>query len=225
MVHYIIIIIIIGWCFTPLLTVFQSYHGDSSHYSCHSWVLPVLGWGSEVSCPKTLPRKTERIQCGSNPGPLIYESNTLPLSHAGPVEWFSYVINVQYICCKEINSKDMTSLKSGNEDSNRFVRLQNMHFRLHQNTWNLAAVRKILERLLFLKIRMKWVLKNDWKRIYMYFSVQRLVSENVSLCLEVKFCWLRSAFKLNFKCTSTRVLFQCTQAVFLMKFILLSVKP
>ena len=24
----------IEWCFTPLLTVFQSYHGDSSHYSC-----------------------------------------------------------------------------------------------------------------------------------------------------------------------------------------------
>ena len=22
------------WCFTPLLTVFQSYHSDSSHYSC-----------------------------------------------------------------------------------------------------------------------------------------------------------------------------------------------
>ena len=25
---------LIEWCFTPLLTVFQSYHGDSSHYSC-----------------------------------------------------------------------------------------------------------------------------------------------------------------------------------------------
>ena len=24
----------IEWCFTPLLTVFQSYHGDISHYSC-----------------------------------------------------------------------------------------------------------------------------------------------------------------------------------------------
>ena len=35
----------------------QSYHGDSSHYSCLSWVSPVLGWGSEVSCPRTLPRK------------------------------------------------------------------------------------------------------------------------------------------------------------------------
>ena len=82
----IIIIIIIEWCFTPLLTVFQSYHGDSSHYSCISWVSPVLGWGSEVSCPRTLPRKTQRIQCGSNPGPLDYESNTLPLSHAGPFD-------------------------------------------------------------------------------------------------------------------------------------------
>ena len=25
---------LIEWCFKPLLTVFQSYHGDSSHYSC-----------------------------------------------------------------------------------------------------------------------------------------------------------------------------------------------
>ena len=25
---------LIKWCFMPLLTVFQSYHGDSSHYSC-----------------------------------------------------------------------------------------------------------------------------------------------------------------------------------------------
>ena len=44
-------------CLTPLLTVFQSYQGDSSHYSCFSRVSPVLGWGSEVSCPRTLPRK------------------------------------------------------------------------------------------------------------------------------------------------------------------------
>ena len=41
---------IIKWCYTPLLIVFQSYHGNSS---CLSWVLPVLGWGSEVSCPRT----------------------------------------------------------------------------------------------------------------------------------------------------------------------------
>ena len=44
-------------CFTPLSTIFQSHHGDSSHYSCLYWVSPVLGWGSEVSCPRTLPRK------------------------------------------------------------------------------------------------------------------------------------------------------------------------
>ena len=25
---------LIEWCFAPLSTVFQSYHGDSSHYSC-----------------------------------------------------------------------------------------------------------------------------------------------------------------------------------------------
>ena len=51
-----------------------------------SWVSPVLGWGSKVSSPRTLPqKKPQRIQCGSNPGPLDYKSNTLPLSHAGPL--------------------------------------------------------------------------------------------------------------------------------------------
>ena len=35
------------------------------------------------TCPRTLPRKTQRIQCSSNPGPLTYESNTLLTSHKG----------------------------------------------------------------------------------------------------------------------------------------------
>ena len=70
-------------CFTQLSTVFQSYHGNSSHYSCLSWLLPVLGWGSEVSCQMTLLQKTKTIQSCSNPGPQDYESNTLPLSHTG----------------------------------------------------------------------------------------------------------------------------------------------
>ena len=47
----------IEWCFMPLSTVFQLYHGNSSHYSCLSWVLPVLGCSSEVSCTGTFPRK------------------------------------------------------------------------------------------------------------------------------------------------------------------------
>ena len=57
----------------PQLTLFMSFLGFT-----------VLDWGSEVSCPGTLPRKTQRIQCGSNQGPLDYESNTSPQSHAGP---------------------------------------------------------------------------------------------------------------------------------------------
>ena len=36
----------------------------------------MLDWGSKVSCPMTLPRKTQRIRCGSNSEPLHYESNT-----------------------------------------------------------------------------------------------------------------------------------------------------
>ena len=34
----------------------KSYHCNSSYCSCLSWILPVLDWGSEVSCPRTLPR-------------------------------------------------------------------------------------------------------------------------------------------------------------------------
>ena len=68
----------IEWCFTLISTVFQSYQGDSSHYSCFSRVSPVLGWGFEVSCPKTLQRRTQNIQCSLNPGPLNYESYTEP---------------------------------------------------------------------------------------------------------------------------------------------------
>ena len=56
------------------LTLFLSFLGCTSTRQ-----------GSEVSCPRILPRKkTQRIQCGSKPGPLDYESNTLPLCHAGP---------------------------------------------------------------------------------------------------------------------------------------------
>ena len=74
---------LIEWCFTPLLTVFQSYHGDSSHYSCHSWVSPVLGWALKCLAQGHSHEKTQRIQCGSNPAPLDYKSNTLLLSHTG----------------------------------------------------------------------------------------------------------------------------------------------
>ena len=71
--------------FTPFSTVFQSYLGDSSHYSCLSWVSQVLGWALKCLAQGHSHEKTQRIQCGSNPGPLDYDSNTLPLSYAGPL--------------------------------------------------------------------------------------------------------------------------------------------
>ena len=49
-----------------------------------SWVSPVLGWALKCLAQGHSHEKTQRIQCGSNPGPLDYESNTLPLSHVGP---------------------------------------------------------------------------------------------------------------------------------------------
>ena len=61
-----ILFFFIEWCFTPLSTVFQSCHGDSSHYSCLSWVSPVLGWALKClakgnSCEKN-PEGTVRLE-------------------------------------------------------------------------------------------------------------------------------------------------------------------
>ena len=85
-------------CFMPLSTVFQSYHGNSSHYSCISWVSPVLGWALKCLAQGHSHEKTQRIRCCLNPGPLDYESNTLPLSHASPSHGFvnSCPINVMF---------------------------------------------------------------------------------------------------------------------------------
>ena len=54
-----------------------------------SWVSPVLGWALKCLVQELSHEKTQRIQCSSNPGPLDYESNTLPLSHVGPTHMFS----------------------------------------------------------------------------------------------------------------------------------------
>ena len=40
-------------------------------------ISPVLGWGSEVSCPRTLPRENQES--------LDNDSTTLPLSHAARI--------------------------------------------------------------------------------------------------------------------------------------------
>ena len=68
---------LIEWCFTPLSTVFQLYHGKSLHYLCLSWVSPVLGWGFEVSCPRTLPRKKPRGSRAARTQDLWIMSQTL----------------------------------------------------------------------------------------------------------------------------------------------------
>ena len=73
--------------FTPLSTVFKSYHGDSSHYSCRLWALPVLGWSSEVSLPSILSRKNLEDPVRLEPrSPLIMSQTLLPLSNEGPLE-------------------------------------------------------------------------------------------------------------------------------------------
>ena len=66
------------WCFTLLSTVFQSYHSDSSHCSCLSWVSIVLGWGSEVSCPRTLPIKNPKDPVWLEPFPTVFSKAFFP---------------------------------------------------------------------------------------------------------------------------------------------------
>ena len=95
---------LIEWCFTPLSTVFQSYHGKSLHYSCLSWVSPVLGWALKCLAQGHSQEKTQRIQCSSNPEPLDYESNTLPLSHAGPSLYGGRVNNGNFMKLVDLKS-------------------------------------------------------------------------------------------------------------------------
>ena len=56
---------------------FQQYftHIMATAHIIH--VFSVFHQGSEVSCPRTLPQKTQRIRCGSN---------SLAPSHAGPLQ-------------------------------------------------------------------------------------------------------------------------------------------
>ena len=62
-----------------------------------SWVSPVPGWALKCLAQGHSHEKTQRIQCGSNPGPLDYESNTPPLSHVGPVDKGDNRINANYV--------------------------------------------------------------------------------------------------------------------------------
>ena len=101
----------IEWCFTPLLTIFQSCHGDSSHYSCFPGfyqckTLMCLAQGQSHQKPEDPVRLEPRT--------LDNELNTLPQSHAGPYKtlkirkhkecyvikiiWHSLTVEVYRIC-------------------------------------------------------------------------------------------------------------------------------
>ena len=56
-------------CFTPLSTIFQSNHGNSSHYSWLSWVSPVLGWA--LKCLDTPAKKPRGSSAARNQDPWI----------------------------------------------------------------------------------------------------------------------------------------------------------
>ena len=83
---------IIEWRFTPLITVFQSYHSDGSHYYC---LLGFLGFTSITLelcsvLSKDIPsKKSQRIQSDSNSGPSITSQNILPEPRGTPRS-FSY---------------------------------------------------------------------------------------------------------------------------------------
>ena len=107
---------LIEWCFMPLSTIFQSYHGDSSHYSCLSWVSPVVGWALKCLAQGHSHEKLQSNQYSLNPEPLDYESNTLPLSYAGllhtPNHSFWGIMNPAH---KTHFPRDQTCLKRGDK--------------------------------------------------------------------------------------------------------------
>ena len=82
-----------------------------------SWVSPVLGWALKCLAQGHSHEKTQRIQCGSNPRPLDYESNTLPLSHVGPY-LFTNLYRLFTILIKEAFENIME--KGGNAANHNF---------------------------------------------------------------------------------------------------------
>ena len=53
-------------------------------YAAFNIISPILGYGSEVSYQRILPRKAKSNQCGLDPGPPGYKDYSPPLSLAGP---------------------------------------------------------------------------------------------------------------------------------------------
>ena len=105
----------IEFCFTPLSTVFQSYHGDSSHYSRLLWVSPVLYWGFEVSCPRTplkkKPKKKKKINKSEDSVLLEPRTHRLRVKHfttepcRNPLfskETFTCHVTLAGTCCRYI---------------------------------------------------------------------------------------------------------------------------
>ena len=111
---------LVDWCFTPLSTVFQSYHGENSHYSSLSWVSPVLGWGSEMSCPRTLPRKKPENPVRLEPRTPRLRVKHLRMTHAGPlyqavernrtIMTLLFIINRIFFCLRFIHVRIKTHI-------------------------------------------------------------------------------------------------------------------
>ena len=75
----------IEWCFTPLLTAFQSYYDDSSHYSCLPRFHQYLAGALKCLAQGHSHEKNPEDPVWLKPRTMDCESNTLPLSHAGPL--------------------------------------------------------------------------------------------------------------------------------------------
>ena len=105
-----------------------------------SWVSPVLGWALKCLAQGQSHKKTQRIQCGSDPGPLDYESNTLPLSHVGPFTMFGKWLKVLlYVCLYPIINDvlciaDNFLLFNSSQENFSFVQLQSNYCRQQMRT-------------------------------------------------------------------------------------------
>ena len=91
-----------------------------------SWISPVLGWALKCLAQGHSLESTQRIQCSSNPGSLDYDSNTLPLSHVGPLVGMYDRETVNELL--NIDLKGMTIyLKGGYSDFSYLTELKNIY--------------------------------------------------------------------------------------------------
>ena len=88
---------LIEWCFYAVFNSFSVMtRRQLTLFMFFPGVSPVLGWGSEAYCPKTLQSKTPEDPVGSNPGPLITSQKLHHGVMQDPITHFGGSVNIVF---------------------------------------------------------------------------------------------------------------------------------